>query len=146
MEHQGIVVAAEGDSVRVRLARMSGCDGCAGKAACGTLGGWRRRFVELRLPNRIGARPGDIVRVHAPDHAVLRLGLWVYGMPLLLFLAAGLVSEAWFARMGLAHADLAAAALGLAAMGGYFGLWLPRHAPRVPDARLVGIERAASAS
>lgn len=98
-----IVVRLEGHYAWVQaLGPGSACGGCAQSESCGAsrlatdrteLSG--RKALLIRLPNTIGARPGDAVIIRAADGTVLRAAWLAYGMPLLLALAAALAVKAW---------------------------------------------------
>jgi len=70
----------------------SACGACGRREACATAGAATsvldgvqgRPDTLLRLPNAIGARPGDAVVIRARDGAVLRAVGFAYALPLLL--------------------------------------------------------------
>ncbi len=100
---EAIVVRLEGRYAWVQASGPgSACGSCAQSGSCGasTLEADRtelhqRKPLLLRLPNTIGAQPGDEVIIRAADGVVLRAAWLAYGMPLLLALAAALAATAW---------------------------------------------------
>lgn len=100
---EAIVVRLEGRYAWVQaLGPGHACRGCAQSDSCGSsrlaagqgeLGA--RKPLLIRLPNTIGARPGDAVTIRAADGAVLRAAWLAYGMPLLLALVSALAVKAW---------------------------------------------------
>lgn len=127
---EAVVVRLEGQDAWVRAAGPgAACGGCAQSGSCahGAVGetldqalGKGRKPLLIRLPNTIGARPGDAVVIHAADGMVLRAVWLAYGIPLLLALAGALVANALTGSEPLALAGLLS---GLAAGM----LWLCRH-------------------
>lgn len=95
-----IVVRLEGRYAWVEAAGPgAACGGCAQSGSCGSsaaanvvdqVHGRGRKPLLLRLPNTIGARPGDAVVIEAADGMVLRAVWLAYGMPLLLALGGAL--------------------------------------------------------
>lgn len=92
-----IVVRVEGGFAWVEAAGPgAACGGCAQSTSCSgatdnsLAHATGRKPLLLRLPNTIGARPGDAVVIHAADGMVLRAVWLAYGLPLLLALAGAL--------------------------------------------------------
>lgn len=93
-ETLGVVIRAEGEFALVESEAGTGCgrcdsvNGCAsaslGKLFCST----PRRF---RLPNHVGARPGERVVLGVEDGAVARSAGAAYGLPLVLLVAGAAV-------------------------------------------------------
>lgn len=94
-ETDAIVVRIEGDHAWVRTSGAGhACGACARKEGCRTAGsgsalldgalGEAQTTRLLRLPNDIGARPGDAVVIRAADGAVMTAVWRAYGLPLLL--------------------------------------------------------------
>ncbi len=143
MRQTMMVKAVENGEALLIGRRASACGGCAGKAACGTLGSWSSRSLELRVPDRLGAKPGDMVTVEVEDGAVLRISALLYGAPVLAFLFGG-AAGLWLAgQLGWAEAQgwAALAALGASAASWPAAMRLARRfSPRV---RMVAIESSA---
>jgi sigma-E factor negative regulatory protein RseC len=132
MEQQVTVIAVEGNEAVVSGRRASACGGCAGKASCATMGSWVERIVELRLPNRIGAEVGDRVLLFVPDNAVLRIAFRLYGLPMLLFIATGLLLRTLALSLGWAHGEAVAALGAIAAVPLYY-FWYRSHQASAAD-------------
>lgn len=130
IEAQGRVVATEPGFAWIEAERRSGCSHCGASAGCGVsvlapLFG--ARPLQLRLPDPLGLRPGDAVRIGLPERALLAAAFAAYLLPLLAMLIAALLA----AGLGAGQGWRAAAALaGLAA-----GLWLARRRSRRADGR-----------
>lgn len=111
-EMEGVVERLDGNFVLIRAAGPGpACGACAQKAACGSSNmlddalGKTRKPQMLRLPNTIGARPGDAVMIRAADGMVLKAVWRAYGIPLALgllgALLAGISGNDWATLAGL---------------------------------------------
>jgi sigma-E factor negative regulatory protein RseC len=135
MEQRARVVGTEGGFALVEAAPAGGCASCGMQGGCGVskLGKLLpQRTRVLRVPNQLGARPGDDVTLGVPDDALLATAAAAYLPPL-----AGLVGGATLAA-ALATSDLwpmlgagAGLLLGLAASRLLSQRWQARHAPRM---------------
>jgi positive regulator of sigma E activity len=76
--------------------------------------------MELHVVNRMGAVVGDEVVVEVPDHFILRSAFYLYGLPMLIFFAAGTAAYLASPVLGLADRDLWAALAGIAAIILYY--------------------------
>jgi sigma-E factor negative regulatory protein RseC len=128
IEETGTVVDTDGPYAWVETERRSACGACQSAGECGTgalatLFG--RRTVRLQTLNRIGARPGERVVVAVEEGVLTRGAIAAYALPLAGLLIGGGVGELLTTRLGLAQADLAAAALGGAGL--MAGLFLGRQ-------------------
>lgn len=95
---EGVVVRLEGQDAWIEAAGPGpACGGCAQSESCASSGrgnGFEqargigsKKPLLIRLPNTIGARPGDAVIIRAAEGMVLRAVWLAYGIPLLLALA-----------------------------------------------------------
>jgi sigma-E factor negative regulatory protein RseC len=147
IEQRARVVGTDGGFALVEAAPSGGCSSCGVQGGCGVSKLGRllpQRTRLLRVPNDLGARPGDEVALGLPDDALLRSALAAYLPPLLGLLGgavlAGALSpgETW-ALPGAAIGLL----LGLAASRILSRRWDERHAPRMvarqPGARAVPV-------
>ena len=100
--------------------RASTCGSCAGKSSCSTLGAWNQRTLELLVYNDLGAKVGDEVVVEVADSLVLKSAYRLYGLPMLLFFAAGILAYVMSHYLGIGQPDLWAALSGLVAVLGYY--------------------------
>ncbi|MDR2239485.1 MAG: SoxR reducing system RseC family protein [Zoogloeaceae bacterium] len=95
MEQEAIVARVEGGHACVEIGSGGGCGHCheAGGCQSGILGRiFRNKPRQFRLPNHIGAMPGERVIVRVDEGATLRAALLTYLLPalcLLLGAAAG---------------------------------------------------------
>ncbi|WP_235864785.1 SoxR reducing system RseC family protein [Pseudothauera lacus] len=120
IEARARVVAVEGAHAWVEVSEQpGGCGRCDEPGGCRSLklsGLFRDPQQRFRLPNHIGARPGDSVRVCMSDGAPLRAALASYGLGALLTVCGGGLAallggggDAWV--LGGALGGLALAAL-----------------------------------
>jgi len=138
------VIAVEKDNVIIRAQRDSSCGSCAGKAACGTLGSWdtkekNKDDYDIRLPNALNAKEGDIVTVEVPDQLILTASMMFYGYPVLAFLIVGAVSFQLAENLGLSG-DLFSAIGGLLGAGMTW-LWLMKRADSFEMPKMVEIQK-----
>lgn len=98
-EMEGVVERLDGSFALIRVAGPGpACGACAQKEGCGSTGvlddalGKSRKLQMLRLPNTIGAHPGDAVMVRAADGMVFKAVWRAYGIPLMLGLLGALLA------------------------------------------------------
>jgi len=96
MRSQLEVIAIEGEYALLQGVKKSACGSCAGRASCGTMGAWVTRALQLRTPNTLGAKAGEVVEVEVPDRHLMIASLLLYGLPLLAFFIGGLLLR-WMA-------------------------------------------------
>jgi sigma-E factor negative regulatory protein RseC len=120
MQQFAVVTHSYGEVAVVKAQRASSCGSCAGKSACSTLGSWKERSMELHVINRMGAAVGDEVVVEVPDHFILKSAFHLYGLPMLIFFAAGTAAYLVSPVLGLTDRDLWAALTGIAAVILYY--------------------------
>lgn len=99
-ETEGVVERLDGDFALIRVAGPGpACGACSQKEGCGSSGvldnalGKGRKLKLLRLPNTIGARPGDAVMIRAAQGMVFRAAWRAYGLPLMLGLLGALLAS-----------------------------------------------------
>jgi len=120
MKQSGTVLQLDGEMALITGERASTCGSCAGKSSCSTLGSWNQRTLELLVYNDIGAKVGDEVMIEVPDSLVLKSAYRLYGLPMLLFFAAGVLAYVMSQHFGIGQPDLWAALSGLGAVLGYY--------------------------
>ena len=120
MDQQFRVMSVEGDHAVVRGQRASTCGDCAGKASCATMGSWRERVIELRIPNTAHAHIGDIVLLEVPDRALLRTAFHLYGLPMLVFIMAGLAMRTLAIHLAWSSIEAVAMLAGVVAVLCYY--------------------------
>lgn len=134
MEQQVTVIDVDRDLAIVRGRRASACGDCAGKASCSTMGSWLERSIELRVPNRLGARRGDEIILEVPDRVLLRVTFKLYAVPMLIFVVLGVVAKA---VLGEGQDAFAA----LAALTGVVGYYILNHfsagTPQALDVKMI---------
>jgi len=126
MEQQVTVISIEGKDAIVSGRRASACGSCAGKTSCATMGSWVERVIELRVRNNIGAKVGDLVLLEVPDSAVLRIAFRLYALPMVAFVAAGLVTRNIALYLGWPAVEAIAALGGMSAVLTYY-FWYKSH-------------------
>lgn len=139
MQQAAIVIDIQEDQAVLRTTRRSACGGCPGNASCSALGAWAQRTVEVRVPNTCDAQIGDEVVLEVPDGWFLAACLRLYGLPMLAFLATGLLLHAAVLPVSSGAADLVAMGGALLAMG--LAAWQGsrrRHLAAAP-LRMIGV-------
>jgi len=144
VKKEGVVIAVEGGNVVIRSQRESSCGSCAGKASCGTLGSWdvkkkEKNDYDIRLPNALNAREGDVVVVEVPDQLILTASMTFYGYPVLAFLLTGAFSFKVGEALGLSG-DLFSALGGLLGAGITWA-WLMRRPSLMQMPEMIEIQR-----
>ncbi len=143
LRESGRVVALDDGAVWVETVRSSACGRCAAKAGCGH-GALSRagsktgliRALESSTCPASDCAVGDEVSIELPEEAVLQGSLLIYGLPLVLGMAAAMLGQAYsesWAPLGFV--------VGMAA--GFLGIrWLPvlqarqeQFEPRLADVR-----------
>jgi len=140
----GIVIAVKKGDVVIRAQRDSSCGSCAGKSACGTLGSWNLKEknkddFDIRLPNALNAKEGDIVTVEVPDQLILTASMMFYGYPVLAFLIVGGLAFQLAENVGLSG-DLFSAIGGLLGAGMTW-LWLMKRVDSFEMPKMVEIQK-----
>ena len=110
----------------VRIRRAEACHACEIRSACVNLGG-QTRDLYLRVPNTLGALPGDHVELAFAEASVVKASIVIYLIPALAMIG-GALGGATMAEGQRWATDLVApsgAALGLA-----LGLGITRSAGR----------------
>lgn len=112
-ESEAIVTQTEGGDVVVELCGDASCGQCGGKHACGVSmdGDSTRRFY--RLPNTVGARPGDRVVLAAASGPLLKAVAFSYVVPIVAALAGAAIGSAWGGDVGALAGCCAGLAVGL---------------------------------
>ena len=126
IEERAQVVAVEGDNVLVQTQRQSSCGACAVKSGCGTsvlAGIVGQKMTQLRLPNTLGAKPGDEVLLGMAENALVAGSLLMYVLPLLMLLLGALAGELLATQLGM-DAELTPIAGGV--VGFVLAIWLVR--------------------
>ncbi len=144
MKKIGIVLTVEKGDVIIRAQRDSSCGSCAGKAACGTLGSWNLKEknkddFDIRLPNTLNAKEGDIVTVEVPDQLILTASMMFYGYPVLAFLIVGAFAFQLAESLELSG-DLFSAIGGLLGAG-ITWLWLMKRSECFEMPKMVEIQK-----
>lgn len=143
MEEVGLVVETDGGMARVRLMRRATCD------KCGICGIGRAPEIVVEVPNTIGARPGEAVRLAMESGSLLRAAAAAYLVPLLALLAGYLVLSAFLARLGMAAGREAFAIAGGFACLALSYLWLRSYDRRRGDRltpRMIAVVEPPAAS
>lgn len=104
IEERAQVVSIEGDQVLLQTQRQSSCGSCSVKSGCGTsvlAGIVGQKVTQLKLPNTIGAKPGDEVMLGMAENALVAGSLLVYVLPLVMLLLGALAGEGLAASLGM---------------------------------------------
>lgn len=148
IEQQGQVIAASGNSARVRIGGKSGCPACDAGKGCGA--GIFGRLVSrkptvLELGNGLDAQVGQAVIVGLPEAVFLFLVLRLYLLPLLAGLAGAVLGHYLSVRfhVGPALTD-GAALLGAVLVAATAVVWNRNR--EFPDSVAVHLLRAVERS
>ncbi|ARU55322.1 positive regulator of sigma E, RseC/MucC [Oleiphilus messinensis] len=113
IEETGKVVAVDGNSIWVLVARQSSCSTCSAKSTCGqsalselTQG----QQTQLKVRNHLGCQVGDTVTIGIPEQAMLKASALIYLLPIVFMLVFAVC------------ADLAKASEAITAVSGLIGL------------------------
>ena len=79
MQEHGIVIESAGGRAQVRIERTESCEGCHG-----CLYQESGHFMVADVVDRIGAAPGDRVRIETEAPSPMKASLLVFGIPLVL--------------------------------------------------------------
>ena len=117
LEQHARVIESSQAGVWVEAVEPPGCNTCGGQG-CSS-----RQIAELfqrgprryRVESSLGVSEGDRIIVGVPDGSVIRIALYMYGLPLLLILSGALLANVWFP--GDAAAVVGAGFGGLVAWG-----------------------------
>jgi sigma-E factor negative regulatory protein RseC len=109
MESAAVVTRLEGPDAVVELRHAAGgcgrcheAGGCGGGSVIGQV--FRPSCRTFRLPNSIGAQPGDPVVVRMDEGEMLRVALAVYLLPVVLLVVGAFAALAWSTQPGDADA------------------------------------------
>ena len=118
-----VVERLSGNRVRVEVHRGAACDGCHARGACAPLS-HGASVVRFEADDPFGCEPGTAVHVVIEEGAVLKAVWWVYVVPLVLAIGAGIGVRYGLSgdAVGQGTADLLAAAAFLAGAGIGVGL------------------------
>lgn len=112
IEEIGIVTKVEDVTAKVAVQKRGTCEGCAASGVCETTDGG----MEIEALNQVQAKVGQTVRVSMKPQAYLKGAIFVYGIPLVSFIA-GIIAgknlgEAYFQRI---NSDIVSFFVGFAA-------------------------------
>jgi sigma-E factor negative regulatory protein RseC len=141
-----VVERLSGDRVRVEVHRGAACDGCHAKGACAPLSNGAS-VVRFEADDPFDCQPGTSVHVAIAEGAVMKAVWWVYVVPLVLAIGAGIGVRYGLSgnAAGQGAADLLAGAAFLAGAGIGVALlrWVELRARRSGAAsfrvRVVGV-------
>lgn len=121
MQEKGIVIQSVGGKAQVRIERTESCEGCHG-----CLYQADGHFMVADVVDRVGASPGDRVRIETDGPTPVSASLLVFGVPLVMLFAGYAAGAALAPVVGAPQASqgigIAGAALLFAASFGV--LWL----------------------
>ena len=87
MDCNGVVEKVEGKRAMVMVDKTN-CGKCQ---ACGLLANNKVERIEYDVPNRLGARPGDLVTLRIASGKIFHAYLIVFGLPVLAMIAGYLL-------------------------------------------------------
>lgn len=150
ISQQGRVVAIVNGEAVVRVGGTSGCAVCDAGRGCGAgIFGrlLRKRSLEVRLPNRIGACRGQAVQLGISEGKYLELVFRLYALPVIAGLLGAALGFAVALRLGLrgGPADLLALVPGVL-VGGLALAWGRRRLGEFPLGAAVHLLNEAEAT
>lgn len=141
---RGRVIAVDGGQAWVQTIRLSACQSCSARSACGqralanVTGG---RANQVLVANNLNASVGDEVSVAIAESALLQASILVYALPLLLMVTGAIAGHQWGPATDTYAMVGAAGGLGL-------GFWLAHraqsHLGRACTPQLLRIEQVAA--
>ena len=93
MKQTGIVTEAENGYAMVVVRRESGCGG-----NCSQCAGCKESLKQVKALNKISAEKGDTVIIESSTAKVLLAALWVYIVPVILFIGGYIYFSSIFHR------------------------------------------------
>ncbi len=112
IEEEGIVVEVTGDNAKVSILAKSACEKCSASAVCHP---GEQEYMEASNP--LGAKKGQKVKVVVAPQVYLKASIILYGIPMVVFVAAAILGKNLGLRYGTeAHSDLWAFIAGMACM------------------------------
>ncbi|MDH5432491.1 MAG: SoxR reducing system RseC family protein [Gammaproteobacteria bacterium] len=99
LKEKGIVTQIDKDYAWVNTRSKLSCSSCQVESACGNA--LLEKYLSDRLfmskvPNKIQAQVGDEVEIQIHQSSVTKAALWLYGMPLLLFILTAISTDLFF--------------------------------------------------
>lgn len=97
----GVVTRVEKETAWVKTHRKGGCETCAYKGVCRSLGDGKE--IEVQVINNIGARIGDRVRILLDSGKLFNIWFLIYIVPILMLLMGALLGEEISKYIGINH-------------------------------------------
>jgi len=102
IEEEGIVVEADGDLAKVSIVAKSACEKCSASSMCHP---GDQEYMEAANP--LGAKKGQKVKVVLAPQVYLKASIILYGIPMVVFVAAAIFGKNLGQRYGSeANSDL----------------------------------------
>ena len=115
IEHKGVVLAVEGEVVRVAIEVSEACGGCSARKSC-AMGQTAKREIEVCTTDASNYAVGELVKVGAKQSLGVMAVVLCYVMPLVVLVAALAVAVA----VGISDGLSALLSLGVTAL--YYAL------------------------
>ena len=115
IEHKGVVLAVEGEVVRVAIEVSEACGGCSARKSC-AMGQTAKREIEVCTTDASNYAVGELVKVGAKQSLGVMAVVLCYVMPLVVLVAALAVAVA----VGISEGLSALLSLGVTAL--YYAL------------------------
>lgn len=127
MQEKGVIIESAGGRAQVRIERTESCEGCHG-----CLYQDSGHFMVADVVDRVGAAPGDLVRIETEAPSPVSASLLIFGVPLVMLFAGYAAGAALAPVVGAPQASqgigIAGAALLFAASFGVLSLVSRRRA------------------
>jgi len=88
---EGVVTRVGATTAWIITKRSSGCETCASKGSCSSLGGGKE--MEIEALNAVNARTGDWVVVSFETSSLLKISFLLYIFPIMCLLAGALLGQ-----------------------------------------------------
>lgn len=128
IEEQGRVVGVEDDWAWVQTERKTVCSQCSANKGCGTsvlakvIG---QKTAAIAVIKTLPVKIGDEVIIGIEENSLVKGSLLIYALPLILFIAFGLLGEVVSAQVLLSNTDVLTVVFALFGLAAGF-LWLKR--------------------
>ncbi len=80
VSHKGVVVAVDGNKIKVQIESVSACAACHAKGMC-TLSDKEDKLIDIECPKAVGKKVGDVVTVVVAQQRGMQAVVLAYILP-----------------------------------------------------------------